>query len=193
MPAPKDPKARAEWIRKLKAKRHSNRKRPPPRTQEARAKASTSMKKRPGRVWTEEQKKAKSKSMQGRKLPPGAQKKETEKRQGRTYTEIYGPLRAEEESRKRREGNRRAKPGDPAKKARPKHNGDYRYVEWRTAVFKRDNYECVMCGTGGNLHAHHLKAWAKYPRYRFDVDNGVTLHDVCHRLLHRGRVLGVVD
>lgn len=58
-----------------------------------------------------------------------------------------------------------------------------RYKEWRTAVFERDNYTCLLCGqVGGNLQADHRYPWALFPELRFDVDNGQTLCDWCHAL-----------
>lgn len=55
--------------------------------------------------------------------------------------------------------------------------------EWRIAVFERDDFTCQGCGIrGGDLHAHHLKAWATHPELRCVVANGQTLCIPCHRL-----------
>lgn len=58
--------------------------------------------------------------------------------------------------------------------------------EWRIAVFQRDKFTCQMCGAvGGKLNAHHIKEWAKYKKLRFDISNGITLCESCHKNLHR--------
>ncbi len=116
-------------------------------------------------------------------------------RSGKTYAEIYGPKRAEEEdgpkraeeeARKRSEAHKALHPpkeADPSRRA--KHNADRRYVEWRTAVFARDDYTCQSCGLwGGKLQAHHVKLWADYPALRHEVSNGLTVCQPCHRALH---------
>ena len=62
-------------------------------------------------------------------------------------------------------------------------------VAWRTAVFARDGYTCQHCGCcrGGNLNAHHIKAWATHPELRHLAANGITLCEPCHDVVHYGR------
>ncbi len=53
---------------------------------------------------------------------------------------------------------------------------------WKEAVLARDNWTCQGCGQkGGDIYPHHIKSFAKYPELRFDVDNGITLCDKCHK------------
>ncbi len=60
------------------------------------------------------------------------------------------------------------------------------YIKWRLSVYERDNYTCQDCKKYGiYLHAHHLKGWIKYPKLRFDVDNGISLCRECHWARHR--------
>ena len=55
------------------------------------------------------------------------------------------------------------------------------YKDWRTLVYKRDNYTCQCCGAyGGRLNAHHINSFANYPEFRYDINNGITLCVKCH-------------
>ena len=57
----------------------------------------------------------------------------------------------------------------------------YAYKRWRSLVFERDSYTCVICGKKGEVCADHIKPFALYPDLRFDLDNGRTLCLDCHR------------
>ena len=59
----------------------------------------------------------------------------------------------------------------------------FEYKLWRTAVFERDNYQCIWGGKehGNRLNADHIKPFADYPELRFAIDNGRTLCVSCHR------------
>ena len=58
------------------------------------------------------------------------------------------------------------------------------YKNWRTAVYKRDNFTCILCGekgNGKNLNADHIKPFAYFPELRLDINNGRTLCIPCHQ------------
>jgi len=55
------------------------------------------------------------------------------------------------------------------------------YKEWRSEIFKRDDYTCVKCNkVGGDLVADHIKAFAYHPELRLNIDNGRTLCRECN-------------
>jgi 5-methylcytosine-specific restriction endonuclease McrA len=62
------------------------------------------------------------------------------------------------------------------------------YKEWRSAVLDRDGNTCKRCGfiCPGN-HAHHLLEGISNPELRYDLNNGETLCEACHRSVHRKR------
>ncbi len=65
--------------------------------------------------------------------------------------------------------------------------GSKRMQDWRKAVFTRDNWTCQHCDKRGGayLNAHHIFGFAKHPEQRFNVANGLTLCEPCHRGLPR--------
>jgi hypothetical protein len=52
---------------------------------------------------------------------------------------------------------------------------------WRAAVNKRDSYRCRACGVTKNLDTHHIKPRRTHPHLKYEVSNGITLCDSCHR------------
>lgn len=62
--------------------------------------------------------------------------------------------------------------------------GSNEMFEWKYKVIGRDNFICQNCGKNGNICAHHIRTFSKYPELRFDVNNGVTLCKMCHREIH---------
>lgn len=68
--------------------------------------------------------------------------------------------------------------------ARDMQNGEIR--KWRDKVYLRDDYTCQVCYRKGHkLNAHHLDSWDCYEDKRFDIDNGITLCEDCHRKFHK--------
>lgn len=72
----------------------------------------------------------------------------------------------------------------------------YEYRQWRSGVFRRDDYTCQNCNNrGGKLEAHHITAFsviinhydlktveeAKNCSELWDINNGLTLCVSCHK------------
>ncbi len=58
----------------------------------------------------------------------------------------------------------------------------YKYEIWRRDIFIRDRFTCRECGkTHIYIEAHHIKPFAKFPEFRFDRNNGITLCEYCHK------------
>lgn len=55
------------------------------------------------------------------------------------------------------------------------------YALWRKAVFERDGYKCIWCGSDKKIQADHIKSFALFPELRFAIDNGRTLCEDCHK------------
>lgn len=60
------------------------------------------------------------------------------------------------------------------------------YKNWRNLVLKRDYYTCQVCGKKSDqgLVVHHLDGYSWCIDGRYDVNNGITLCDVCHKEFH---------
>lgn len=72
----------------------------------------------------------------------------------------------------------------------------FKYRQWISDVFQRDNYICQDCGRkGGKLNAHHIKAFYKIMKEYdikfleealnceelWNINNGQTLCEDCHK------------
>lgn len=61
------------------------------------------------------------------------------------------------------------------------------YKEWRRAVLFRDNRRCTICKKRGSksrgvlLEVDHIEPFMLFPEKMFDIDNGRTLCQKCHR------------
>ncbi|MGD3158254.1 HNH endonuclease [Staphylococcus cohnii] len=65
-------------------------------------------------------------------------------------------------------------------------NKDENFKKWRKEVFEKDNYKCVVCSTKKSpFNAHHLNGYHWFEEGRFDVNNGVTLCETCHKKFHK--------
>lgn len=66
---------------------------------------------------------------------------------------------------------------------------NWRYIKWRILVYRRDDFTCQLCKqVGKNLEAHHIKSWSKYPKLRYNINNGITLCKKCHKLVTKFKI-----
>jgi len=67
------------------------------------------------------------------------------------------------------------------------NNQDWRqtneYRHWQIKCIRRDKV-CQLCGSRKGRNVHHLKNGHDHPKYRFDVNNGITLCRACHTAFH---------
>ena len=82
-----------------------------------------------------------------------------------------------------------------------RHSFEYR--QWRDDIFTRDDFTCQECGkTSGNKNAHHIISFSSIlQKYEitnieealdcnelWNINNGITLCEKCHRKIHRRKV-----
>jgi len=81
---------------------------------------------------------------------------------------------------------------------------NYKYRQWRSDVFTRDNFTCQKCGkVGEKLNIHHIKSFSsilqKYEittleealkcKELWNINNGITYCEECHKNLKRKEVI----
>jgi hypothetical protein len=89
--------------------------------------------------------------------------------------------------RKRGEEHYRWNPNltDEERRANMSRTSINEYNRWRVAIYKRDNYHCVIDNCKcTNLNAHHLNSWDTYTNQRYDINNGITLCEKHHKDFH---------
>lgn len=81
--------------------------------------------------------------------------------------------------------------------------GTFKYRQWRSDVFTRDDFTCQNCGRrGGKLNVHHVKPFAYIMELNdiktfeqamdceelWDINNGITCCKECHSLIIRKEI-----
>ena len=67
---------------------------------------------------------------------------------------------------------------------------DPRYKKWRNKVYKRDGHACQFpkCKyPQGKLSAHHIHMKWYHPEWIFKLENGITLCEYHHKIIHKLR------
>lgn len=90
------------------------------------------------------------------------------------------------------ENNPRYNPNlsDEERSLNESRHSDIKYRIWYRSIFKRDQYTCQCCNSApkkGNplvLNAHHLDGFGWCEDKRYDLENGVTLCESCHKNFH---------
>lgn len=60
------------------------------------------------------------------------------------------------------------------------------YYQYRLQVLQRDNFTCQKCFIrGGKLEVHHLEGFLNNKKLRYEISNGITLCNKCHKLFHK--------
>jgi hypothetical protein len=132
-----------------------------------------------GYVMPESQKKKISKALKGKKKSETSIKNQANSHRGTKHPPLSEITRRKISKANSGENSHLWKGG--ISKEYKKRYHDIEYKLWREAVFKRDNFVCQGCKTGGiYITAHHIKSWAEYPELRYKLSNGMTLCENCH-------------
>lgn len=57
-------------------------------------------------------------------------------------------------------------------------------AKWGKDVKSRDKYTCQKCNSKNNLEAHHIVSWSHNKEFRYDINNGITICEHCHKRFH---------
>jgi len=75
-----------------------------------------------------------------------------------------------------------------------KNTGYRAWLRFSKAVFERDGYKCVICGSNGHLNCHHIepRKWKKKSEFKGeeDMSDCVTLCVGCHAMIDRFTKMG---
>jgi hypothetical protein len=63
----------------------------------------------------------------------------------------------------------------------PEYFDRAKLLHWRESVLLRDGYKCVWCESTVKLEADHVKPKSVFPDLAYDIANGRTLCQACHR------------
>jgi len=80
-----------------------------------------------------------------------------------------------------------------------KERSNFYLKNWRLKVFQRDKFTCQICGAKSKknnpvkLNAHHIKRWSSNLDLRYDINNGVTLCENCHKKTDNYKGKGTFD
>lgn len=62
-----------------------------------------------------------------------------------------------------------------------------KYRQWKKNVLEKDIYICQKCGNDLNKFynvAHHIDSWDLNSKLRYEVSNGISFCENCHKLFH---------
>lgn len=138
-----------------------------------------------GRKISEETRNKISLACRGQKLSKETKNKMSESRMGKK-NHFYGKKHSEDFKRKVSGENHWKWNPDLTDKDRYDKRKYLRYVEWRKAIYERDNYTCKACNERGGvvLNAHHLESYKDNMKLRTKLYNGITLCLKCHNDFH---------
>jgi len=65
------------------------------------------------------------------------------------------------------------------------HRNRYENYQWKKLVMERDSFTCQECGKiGHKLHIHHKAPYKLFPKLRWELYNGITVCQDCHKKIH---------